>query len=238
MHRHISEQYDIELSRLRDRLMEMGGLVEQQVDQACSSLVNHDIRLAEEVRDVEARLNQMEVELDDECVGIIARRQPTAGDLRAVVSVMKLITDLERIGDEADRVAKMALSLAAFETPPDQYSGFRKMHQMVCRALSHALDAFARLDVESSLRVIEEDSDIDRVYNQLVRECIDGMQSTPEAAEHLVGLMWATRALERIGDHAKNISEYVIYQVKGKDVRHNDDLSVDESDENTGASNA
>lgn len=220
---HISEQYDIELSHLRNRLMEMGGLVEQQVNQACTSLVSHDLRMAEDVRDTEARLNQMEVDLDDECVGIIAKRQPTAGDLRAVVSVMKLITDLERIGDEADRVAKMAISLIDFETPADQYAGFRSMHQQVMRQLNRALDAFARLDVEAALRVIEDDNDIDRAYNELVRACIQGMRSTPEEAEHLVSVMWATRALERIGDHCKNISEYVIYQVKGTDVRHTED---------------
>ena len=224
MHRHISEQYDIELSQLRDRLMEMGGLVEQQVDQSCNSLINHDAKLADEVRKVESRLNQMEVELDDECVGIIAKRQPTAGDLRAVVSVMKLITDLERIGDEADRIAKMAISLTPFETPSDRYAGFRDMHQKVTHGLSRALDAFARLDVETALRVIEEDNDIDDAYDALVRTCINEMQQLPEEAEHYVGLMWAARALERIGDHAKNISEYVIYQVKGKDVRHVDDV--------------
>lgn len=223
---HISEQYDLELSRLRDQLMAMGGLVEQQVNKACSSLVSHDIHLAEEVRDTESRLNQMEVDLDDECVGIIAKRQPTAGDLRAVVSVMKLITDLERIGDEADRIAKMAISLIEFETPVDQYASFRQMQQQVVRQLSHALDAFARLDVESALRVIEDDQDIDRSYTKLVKACVEGMQSSPEQAEHLVAMMWATRALERIGDHCKNISEYVIYQVKGKDVRHADDVTI------------
>lgn len=228
MHRHISEQYDIELAQLRDRLMEMGGLVEQQVNRACTSLINHDVRLAEEVRSVESRLNQMEVELDDECVGIIAKRQPTAGDLRAVVSVMKLITDLERIGDEADRIAKMAISFTPFETPTDRYAGFRDMHHKVTHALTHALDGFARLDVEAALRVIEEDSDIDNAYGALVRECIEAMQSSPDEAEHLVGLMWAARALERIGDHAKNISEYVIYQVKGKDVRHVDEIEVED----------
>lgn len=220
MNRHISEQYDIELAQLRELLMQMGGIVEQQVNNACTALISHDIRLAEDVREQESKLNQMEVELDDECVGVIAKRQPTAGDLRAVVSVMKLITDLERIGDEADRIAKMALTLTQYEVPDDQYAGFRKMHSDVVRMLNRALDSFARLDVEVSLRVIEDDEEIDRAYNALVRQCIQNMQSTPEEAEHLVNLMWAARALERIGDHCKNIAEYVIYQVKGKDVRH------------------
>ncbi len=223
MDKHISEQYDLELARLREMLMEMGGLVEQQVTNAGTSFVSHDIRLAAEVRELEARLNQMEVDLDDECVGVIAKRQPTARDLRAVVSVMKLITDLERIGDEADRIAKMSADVAAYEIPQDQYADFRQMHEAVLSMLSRALDSFARLDVEVAIRVITDDEAIDRAYNTLVRKCIQVMQTDPADAEHMVNLMWAARALERIGDHAKNISEYVIYQVKGQDVRHGAD---------------
>ena len=220
MHKHISEQYDLELSQIRDTLMEMAGLVEVQVNNACTSLVNHDMELAEEVRDVEYRLNQFEVELDDRCVSIIAKRQPTAGDLRAIVSVMKVITDLERIGDEADRIAKMALDLADSEKPEHQYAEFRAIHANVMKMLKRTLDAFARLDVESALRVFEDDENIDRAYNKIVRQSIETMQSNPQEVERSVSLMWAARALERIGDHAKNISEYVIYQVKGHDVRH------------------
>ncbi len=220
MHKHISEQYDLELSQIRDTLMEMAGLVEVQVNNACTSLVNHDMELAEEVRDVEYRLNQFEVDLDDRCVSIIAKRQPTAGDLRAIVSVMKVITDLERIGDEADRIAKMALDLADSEKPEHQYAEFRAIHANVMKMLKRTLDAFARLDVESALRVFEDDENIDRAYNKIVRQSIETMQSNPQEVERSVSLMWAARALERIGDHAKNISEYVIYQVKGHDVRH------------------
>lgn len=220
MQKHISEQYDLELSNLRERLMAMGGLVEQQVNDACSALVTNDMALAAQVRTTEARLNQMEVELDDECVSIIAKRQPTASDLRAVVSVMKLITDLERIGDEADRIAKIAVTLSRYESPSNQYADFRQLHSDVVAMLNRALDAFARLDVEASLRVITDDEEIDNAYNALVRVCIQLMQESPDQAEHFVNLIWAARALERIGDHAKNISEYVIYQVKGQDVRH------------------
>ena len=222
MHKHISEQYDLELSQIRDTLMEMAGLVEVQVNNACTSLVNHDMELAEEVRDVEARLNQFEVELDDQCMSIIAKRQPTAGDLRAIVSVMKVITDLERIGDEADRIAKMALDVADSEKPEHQYADFRAIHANVIKMLKRTLDAFARLDVESALRVFEDDENIDRAYNKIVGQSIETMQSNPQEVERSVSLMWAARALERIGDHAKNISEYVIYQVKGHDIRHSD----------------
>lgn len=227
MTKHISEQYDLELSQIKELLMEMGGMVEQQVARACQSLTTHDMALAEQVRDDEARLNQLEVELDDHCVSIIAKRQPTAGDLRIVVSVMKAITDLERVGDEADRIAKMALSIANSEIPANQYADFREMSEKVAKALRRSLDAFARLDVESSLRVIEADEDIDRAYNALVRRCIEQMRDQPEQIENSISIIWAARALERIGDHAKNIGEYVIYQVKGLDVRHSESADIE-----------
>ncbi len=228
MNRHISEQYDLELSLIRDNLMEMGGLVEKQVNQACTAFTQHDLALAEEVRETESRLNQFEVELDDQCVSIIAKRQPTAGDLRAIVSVMKAITDLERIGDEADRIAKMAQGLRGVEIPADQYAELRGMHTMVVSMLHKTLDAFARLDVENALRVIEEDTDVDLTYNSIVRRCTQALQDKPNEIDHYMGIIWVARALERIGDHAKNISEYVIYQVKGQDVRHGGDVDREE----------
>ena len=200
--------------------MEMGGIVESQVNNSCTALVTHDLDMAEEVRDVEANLNQFEVELDDLCVSIIAKRQPTARDLRTVVSVMKVITDLERIGDEADRIARMALDLANSEIPTDHYADFRSLHTNAVKMLKRALDAFARLDIEMALRVIEDDELIDNGYDRILRLCSEQMQSNPTEVERLLRLMWSARAVERIGDHAKNIGEYVIYLVKGRDVRH------------------
>ncbi|MEC7137833.1 MAG: phosphate signaling complex protein PhoU [Pseudomonadota bacterium] len=220
MAKHISEQYDLELAQVRERLMEMGGIVESQVNNSCTALVTHDLDMAEEVRDVEANLNQFEVELDDLCVSIIAKRQPTARDLRTVVSVMKVITDLERIGDEADRIARMALDLANSERPTDHYADFRSLHTNAVKMLKRALDAFARLDIEMALRVIEDDELIDNGYDRILRLCSEQMQSNPTEVERLLRLMWSARAVERIGDHAKNIGEYVIYLVKGRDVRH------------------
>ena len=220
MAKHISEQYDLELAQVRERLMEMGGIVESQVNNSCTALVTHDLDMAEEVRDVEANLNQFEVELDDLCVSIIAKRQPTARDLRTVVSVMKVITDLERIGDEADRIARMALDLANSEIPTDHYADFRSLHTNAVKMLKRALDAFARLDIEMALRVIEDDELIDNGYDRILRLCSEQMQSNPTQAKRLLRLMWSARAVERIGDHAKNIGEYVIYLVKGRDVRH------------------
>lgn len=232
MHKHISEQYDLELSQIKERLMEMGGLVEQQLNHAGTALVTHDVALAEQVRDIESRLNQSEVELDDQCVSIIAKRQPAASDLRAVVCVMKAITDLERVGDEADRIAKMALAIAAIEIPADQYADFRAMHENVGRQLHRALDAFARQDVEIALRVIESDEAVDQAYNAIVRQCIADMRdkTKTEGIEHSVSLIWAARALERIGDHAKNLCEYVIYQVQGLDVRHSSSIDAEADD--------
>ena len=220
MAKHISEQYDLELAQVRERLMEMGGIVESQVNNSCTALVTHDLDMAEEVRDVEANLNQFEVELDDLCVSIIAKRQPTARDLRTVVSVMKVITDLERIGDEADRIARMALDLANSEIPTDHYADFRSLHTNAVKMLKRALDAFARLDIEMALRVIEDDELIDNGYDRILRLCSEQMQRNPTEVERLLRLMWSARAVERIGDHAKNIGEYVIYLVKGRDVRH------------------
>ncbi len=231
MSRHISEQYDLELAQIKELLMEMGGMVEQQVNHSCTALVNHDDALAEQVRDVESRLNQFEVELDDHCVSIIARRQPAAGDLRNVVSMMKAITDLERIGDEADRIAKMAQRMTDDEPPTDLYADFRSIHENVGRMLHRALDAFARQDVENALRVIEADEEIDQAYNSLVRKCVREMRDKTEGIENSVNMMWAARALERIGDHSKNIAEYVIYQVKGLDVRHGGDTEIDPSED-------
>ena len=224
MKEHISEQYDVELSHIRGQLMAMGGLVERQVANACIALIEAERTKADEVRDAEAGLNQLEIELDDRCVAIIARRQPAARDLRQIVSVMKVITDLERIGDESERIAIMALKLADSPAPVHQYTAFRHMQDDVAQALSRALDAFARLDVENALRVMRADEDIDAAYHALVRQCTSDMRSSPDSVESLMNVLWAARSLERIGDHAKNISEYVIYQVKGLDVRHSVDV--------------
>ena len=227
MAKHISEQYDLELLQIREKLMEMGGIVEAQVSNACSALITHDLEMAAEVRDVEADLNQLEVELDDLCVSVIAKRQPTARDLRTVVSVMKVITDLERIGDEADRIARMALDLANSEIPGHQYSDFRTLQTNAIKSLKKALDAFARLDIEVALRVIEDDEMIDDGYKNILRRCSEQMQRDPTEVERLLRVMWAARAVERIGDHTKNIGEYVIYLVKGQDVRHTQITDVD-----------
>ena len=220
MSRHISEKYEEELAHVQDLLMEMGGLVEQQVNQACESLINHDREAAKVVRSVESRVNQLEVTLDDQCISIIALRQPTARDLRVMMSIMKAVTDLERIGDEADRIAKMALSVADLPIPANQYADFRTIYADLVPILNGALDAFARRDTALALKVIAQDKKVDLGYAELVSKSVGDIRANPDDVEHSMNLIWAARALERIGDHAKNISEYVVYQVEGEDVRH------------------
>lgn len=220
MSRHISEQYDLELGGIRDQLMEMGGLVEQQVKDACSAYFIHDLPLAEDVRVNEKRLNRMELRLDDQCVGIIARRQPAASDLRNIIGIMKAITDLERIGDEANRIAKMSIKIASQDIPAHQYGDLRAMQDKVSDMLTKTLDAFARVDDSVAQDVIHADEEIDDAYDDIVARCTSQMQQNTAHVQHLLSTIWVARSLERIGDHAKNMCEYIIFQVLGKDVRH------------------
>jgi len=220
MNRHISEQYDTELDSARSLLLDMGGLVEQQLQQACQSLYNHDEELADKVKAGDKRINRLEIEIDDLCIQIIARRQPAATDLRTLISIMNASTDLERVGDESGRIAKMAKRAAGLEMPIDQYSAIREMAEMVHEMLARALDAFARLSADSAVAVIESDDAVDDAYDEIVKAMGVEMKSQPDHIDHSLTLLWVARALERCGDHAKNLSEYIVYLVKGKDVRH------------------
>jgi phosphate transport system protein len=221
-HPHISEQFDQELDQARNRLMEMGGKVEQQLKNACEALTNHDLELAQTIKAGDRSINQLEVDLDELCVQIIARRQPAASDLRTLVSVMKASTDLERIGDEAKRIAKMAIAISRLTYPRDQYTDIRKLAASVMAQVSGTLDAFARLDVDKAIGLIREDAEIDDAYDAIVRDRaveMKEMADNPEGIEQTLHVLWAARALERIGDHAKNISEVVVFLVKGEDIR-------------------
>ncbi len=220
MNRHISEQYDTELAEIKARLMEMGGLVEQQLERGARALINHDVELAESMSSTENQINKLEVDLDEQCVQVIARRQPTAGDLRTLICVMRAITDLERIGDEAHRIARMARGMAREELPEDQYGAFRELNTMVARQLASALDAFARLDEKLANEVIQGDEVIDNQYRNIISSLKISMADNPNHINRSMNVIWAARALERIGDHAKNLGEYVMYRVKGEDVRH------------------
>lgn len=217
---HISQQFNVELEDVRQRVMAMGGLVEQQIADAVTSLIEGRSELASEVEKGDVKVNSYEVHIDEECSRILARRQPTASDLRLVVAVIKTITDLERIGDEAERIARMAISLSAEESPRDAFHEIETLGNHVRTMVGEALDAFARMDSRAALAVAEEDAKVDREYEAIMRQSMTFMMEDPRTIKRVLNIMWAVRALERIGDHARNIAEYVIYFVEGKDVRH------------------
>jgi len=223
--RHISQQFNEELELVKNRLLEMGGLVEQQLTDAILSLINADSEMAQRVIDADKKINLMETDLDEECTGILARRQPAAGDLRLVISVMRAVNDLERVGDEAAKVAKLAIKLCEEGEAPKGYVEIRHIGDRVIKMTQAALTAFARLDAESALKVAREDKSVDLEYASAMRELVTCMMEDPRSISRVLNVMWSLRALERIGDHARNIAEDVIYLVKGKDVRHS---SLDE----------
>lgn len=219
-HQHISKQYDHELLDIRNRVLTLGGLVEEQVESAVKALVEGDIDLAERVIADDYKVNSLEVAIDEECTQIIALRQPTARDLRLVVAVIKTITDLERIGDEAKRMARITVELANEYPKKSQLTDVQHLAHHVRGLLRECLDAFARMDVDEALRVVQEDRQVDREYESIMRQQITYMMENPRSIPISLNIMWSARSLERIGDRACNICEYVIYYVKGKNIRH------------------
>ena len=217
---HISQQFNEELEEVRRHLLAMGGMVEKQVSDSVNALVNADSFLATEVLSVEKKINSMELAIDEECTRIIALRQPAASDLRLIVAATKANIDLERVGDEASKIAKMAIKLSDDAVLPKGYVEVRHIGKHVCAMLHDALDAFARFDADLALAVVHEDKSVDMEYESAMRQLVTFMMEDPRYITRVLNVMWSLRALERIGDHARNISEQVIYLVKGRDVRH------------------
>ena len=217
---HYMKQFDEELEEIRTRLMEMGGKVEQQLQNAIRAIGEADSKLAEEVIKEEQLVDNMEVDIDEACILIIARRQPAASDLRLVMMVTKAVNDLERIGDEAKKIANHALILANESGSSKGYTEVRHLGQSVISMLSNALDAFARFDVDAAMRTIEEDKQIDQAYKTALRELATYMMEDPRSISRVMNVLWVVRSLERIGDHAKNLCEQIVFVVKGKDIRH------------------
>ncbi|MCF6325604.1 MAG: phosphate signaling complex protein PhoU [Gammaproteobacteria bacterium] len=217
---HISRQFNEELEDVRNQVLIMGGLVEQQVIDAVKSLVEGDSRLAQEVIENDRKVNGLEVAIDEECTQILARRQPAASDLRLVIAVIKTITDLERIGDQAEKIARMGLHLNEMERPKGQYYEVRSLGERVAKMLHQTLDSFARMDVDAAIKVSQQDDIIDHEYDGILRKMVTFMMEDPRSIKRSLDVIWSVRALERVGDHSQNICEYVIYLVKGKDIRH------------------
>jgi len=217
---HILSRYNAELEGVRAAVLQMGGLVEQQLQNGIMALYEGDSRLGEEVARLDHKVNAMEVSIDDDCSRILATRNPTASDLRLIVAVIKTITDLERIGDETEKLGNIAARLASVERPADRYREIKHLGELVADMVRGALDAFARMDPEAALAVARRDRVVDQEYDAIQRQCITFMMEDPRSIRRALDVLWVARALERIGDHAKNICEYVIYMVLGKDVRH------------------
>lgn len=217
---HISRQFDNELENIRERVLSMGGLVEQQMVNALKALTESEVEHAELVIEHEPQVNALEVSIDEDCTKILARRQPAAGDLRLVMAVIKTITDLERIGDETEKIAKMSIDLIEKQGPKSYYVGINSMGNHARRMVHGALDAFARMDSRAALNVASEEPKSDEMYVAILRQLITYMIEDPRNITGTIDAVWTARALERIADHARNICEYVIYFVEGKDVRH------------------
>lgn len=229
LNHHISSQFNEELQDVHTKFMTMGGLVEQQVANAIHALLDTDASMAIDVQFQDNAVNRMETEIDEALTLILARRHPAAIDLRMVIAMSKANTDLERIGDEAAKIARIAQNLCEEGGSPRGYMETRHIGNQVRIMIREALDAFARLDAEAALQVMRADADIDREYSSAMRALMTYMIEDPRHISRVINVMWVLRSLERIGDHARNISEQVIYMVKGLDVRHTDFEQIEET---------
>jgi phosphate transport system protein len=220
---HSSKQYDMDLETIRSKVLLMGGLVESQFHDAIACFRSGNIGQAETVIKADENVNSLEVSLDDACSHLIVKRQPAANDLRTVMATIKVITDLERIGDEATKIARAAKNITERGvTTINHYETIRVMATSASNMLHDALDAFARLDGKQAIKLIAQDEAVDHEFRSIMRTLITFMMEDPRTISSALDTLWVAKAIERIGDHAKNIAEYVIYIVEGKDIRHTD----------------
>ncbi|WP_428087398.1 phosphate signaling complex protein PhoU [Candidatus Thioglobus sp.] len=217
---HISKQYNQDLESVKNKVLNMGGLVELQVKSAIHALIEKDEELAKKVAQSDYKVNKFEVEIDEDCAQLIAKRQPAAGDLRLIIAIIKVITDLERIGDEAEKIGRYAQKLALKKVKTGMHAELSSLGDKVISILHDALDTFARMDADQAMKVVTADQQIDEEFDRVSRLLITHMMEDPRNIKNMLHVTWCARALERIGDHAQNICEYVIYLVDGKDVRH------------------
>ncbi|MDT8879125.1 phosphate signaling complex protein PhoU [Halomonas saccharevitans] len=224
---HISRQFNQELDELKTHLMAMGGLVEKQVQDAVGALLDRDSELGQRVVDNDRAVNDMQIKIDEECTQVLARRQPTASDLRLVLAVIRAASDLERIGDEASKIARNAIDLIESDSGNRGFVEVRMISEHVRRMVRDALTSFARLDTELALKLVHEDDEVDNEYGSAMRSLMTFMMEDARSISPVLSVMWILRALERIGDHANNLAEYVVYLVKGLDIRHTDPEDLD-----------
>jgi phosphate transport system protein len=228
LNKHISGQFNEELEQIRNDVLKMGGLVEQQLTNALNAVNKRDKDLAKQVLESDYLVNKMDVQIDEDCNRIIAKRQPAASDLRLVLAIIKTVTDLERIGDEAKRIAKVALESFS-KTQQEFLVSMDAMGRKALAMLNNVLDAFARMDVDAAFEVHKADKELDKEYEAIARQLMTYMMEDPRSIPKIMDVLWSVRSLERVGDRCQNISEYVIYFVKGKDVRHTSENDIEKN---------
>jgi phosphate transport system protein len=218
---HLSSQFDEDLSALRSHVLQMGGLVETQISAAIEAYSKGEVSSVKHIVETDRKVNDLEKAIDDDCAHLIAKRQPAASDLRLVFGISKIVTDLERAGDEAKKIAKGVRRIYEAGQMPSQYGiGVRHIAEAALTMLRQSLDAFARLDAEMAVKVIQADVDVDTEFKSIMRQLITHMMEDPRTITTSIDIIWIARAVERIGDHAKNVAEHVVFIAEGRDIRH------------------